>query len=161
MPLLNFISRPVKSIMGTITVPGDKSISHRSIILGSIAQGTTIVDGFLDGEDCMATIKAFKAMGVNIEGPTNQRVIIHGVGKYGLKVPMGVIDCGNSGTSMRLLAGLLSAQSFDSELSGDDSLLTRPMLRVSKPLSLMGADISTHEGKPPLIIKGGALLHSI
>ena len=122
MKNLNFVSNPVNSIRGEITVPGDKSISHRSIIFGSIAKGTTVIKGFLDGEDCLATLKAFKAMGVKIEGPNEQQVIIHGVGKYGLKKPNQVIDCGNSGTSMRLLAGLLAAQSFDSELTGDESL---------------------------------------
>ena len=155
------MSNPVHSITGEITVPGDKSISHRSIIFGSLAKGTTIINGFLDGEDCMATLAAFKSMGVGIDGPTNQQVTIHGVGKYGLKKPNQVIDCGNSGTSMRLLAGLLAAQPFDSLLTGDDSLLKRPMLRISKPLMQMGADITTNEGKPPIVIKGGKELTAI
>lgn len=158
---INFISKPAASINGLITVPGDKSISHRSIIFGSIAKGTTEVSGFLDGEDCLATLNAFRSMGVAIEGPFNQQLLIHGVGKHGLKAPQNIIDCGNSGTSMRLLAGLLSAQSFNSQLTGDESLLRRPMLRVSKPLSQMGADISTRDGKPPLFIKGGRSLHGI
>ncbi|MCW8399626.1 3-phosphoshikimate 1-carboxyvinyltransferase [Legionella sp. PATHC038] len=157
----NFISKPVRAIKGEITVPGDKSISHRSIIFGSIAKGTTIINGFLDGEDCMATLKAFQAMGVSIEGPDEQQVVIHGVGKYGLKKPEQVIDCGNSGTSMRLLAGLLAAQSFDSQLTGDESLLKRPMLRISKPLTQMGADITTVDGKPPVTIRGGKELNGI
>ncbi|RUR12188.1 3-phosphoshikimate 1-carboxyvinyltransferase [Legionella sp. km772] len=161
MNLLNFVSKPVPSIQGTMTVPGDKSISHRSIIFGSIAQGTTVVEGFLDGEDCLATLAAFRSMGVSIERPKEQQVIIHGVGKHGLKCPNTIIDCGNSGTSIRLLAGLLAAQSFDSELTGDESLLKRPMLRVSKPLTAMGAEVLTNEGKPPLKIKGGALLQGI
>ena len=144
-----------------MTVPGDKSISHRSIIFGSIAKGTTIIDGFLDGDDCLATLKAFRAMGVVIEGPEDQRVTIHGVGKYGLKKPNQVLDCGNSGTSIRLLTGLLAAQKFDSELTGDDSLLKRPMLRVSKPLSEMGANIVTQEGKPPIQINGCLSLKAI
>ncbi|MCL9684238.1 3-phosphoshikimate 1-carboxyvinyltransferase [Legionella maioricensis] len=159
--MLNLVSHPVHSIAGDITVPGDKSISHRSIIFGALAKGTTVITGFLDGDDCMATLAAFKTMGVEIEGPINHQVVIHGVGKYGLKKPNQIIDCGNSGTSMRLLAGLLSAQPFDSELTGDESLLKRPMLRVSKPLTQMGADISTHEGKPPIIIKGGKELSAI
>jgi 3-phosphoshikimate 1-carboxyvinyltransferase len=159
--VLNFISYPVRSINGEICVPGDKSISHRSIIFGALAIGTTFIDGFLDGEDCLATLAAFKAMGVSIEGPDNHKVVIHGVGKYGLKRPNQIIDCGNSGTSMRLLAGLLSAQCFDSQLTGDESLLKRPMLRISKPLTLMGADISTNDGKPPIIIKGGTELVAI
>lgn len=161
MRIHNFISKPVHSIHGEITVPGDKSISHRSIIFGSIAKGTTIINGFLDGEDCIATLKAFQAMGVTIEGPDEQQVVIYGVGKYGLNKPEQVIDCGNSGTSIRLLAGLLAAQSFDSQLTGDESLLKRPMLRISKPLALMGADISTVDGKPPISIHGGKNLHGI
>ncbi|KTD30683.1 3-phosphoshikimate 1-carboxyvinyltransferase [Legionella maceachernii] len=159
--MLDFVSSPVKGIRGEISVPGDKSISHRSIIFAAIAKGTTTVNGFLEGEDCLATLRAFQGMGVKIEGPTNQRVVIHGVGKYGLKKPKGVIDCGNSGTSMRLLAGLLAAQPFDSELNGDESLQKRPMERVSRPLMQMGAEITTTEGRPPLHIRGGHVLHGI
>lgn len=158
---VDYISKPAVTVKGQIKVPGDKSISHRSIIFGSIAKGTSVIDGFLDGEDCLATLNAFKSMGVNIEGPHHQQVIIHGVGKYGLKQPRSVIDCGNSGTSIRLMAGLLAAQSFDSELTGDESLLKRPMLRVSKPLTEMGAEITTNEGKPPLHITGGMTLKGI
>ena len=161
MKTINFVSHPVRSIEGKITVPGDKSISHRSIIFGALAQGTTTVEGFLDGDDCMATLAAFKAMGVNIEGPENNKLVIHGVGKHGLTKPNQIIDCGNSGTSMRLLAGLLSAQRFDSQLTGDESLLKRPMLRISKPLTQMGADITTNDGKPPIMIKGGKDLVAI
>lgn len=161
MKTINFVSHPVRSIEGKITVPGDKSISHRSIIFGALAQGTTTVEGFLDGDDCMATLAAFKAMGVSIEGPENNKLVIHGVGKNGLKKPDQIIDCGNSGTSMRLLAGLLSAQGFDSQLTGDESLLKRPMLRISKPLTQMGADITTNDGKPPIMIKGGKDLVAI
>ncbi|HAT4389594.1 TPA: 3-phosphoshikimate 1-carboxyvinyltransferase [Legionella pneumophila] len=161
MSMLNFISKPVVCLKGEITVPGDKSISHRSIIFGAIAIGTSVIDGFLDGEDCIATLKAFQSMGVRIEGPDKQRVIIHGVGKYGLKQPQNIIDCGNSGTSMRLLAGLLAAQQFDSQLTGDESLLKRPMLRISRPLSQMGADVTTQDGKPPILIKGGKKLNGI
>ncbi|HAT9314549.1 TPA: 3-phosphoshikimate 1-carboxyvinyltransferase [Legionella pneumophila subsp. pneumophila] len=159
--MLNFISKPVGCLKGEITVPGDKSISHRSIIFGAIAIGTSVIDGFLDGEDCIATLKAFQSMGVRIEGPDKQRVIIHGVGKYGLKQPQNIIDCVNSGTSMRLLAGLLAAQQFDSQLTGDESLLKRPMLRISRPLSQMGADVTTQDGKPPIVIKGGKKLNGI
>ncbi|MFI4962668.1 MAG: 3-phosphoshikimate 1-carboxyvinyltransferase, partial [Legionellales bacterium] len=151
---INFLSHPVGSIAGSISVPGDKSISHRSLILGAIAKGTTRVSGFLDGADCLATLKALKSMGLVIEGPDKQSVVIHGAGRQGLRKPDSSIDCGNSGTSMRLLAGLLAAQNFDSQLTGDDSLLKRPMLRISKPLTQMGADISTSEGRPPLYIKG-------
>lgn len=161
MNLLHFLSSPAKALQGDITVPGDKSISHRSIILGAIAKGTTTISGFLDGEDCLATLKAFQSMGVAIEGPVAKRVVIHGVGKYGLQKPKGAIDCGNSGTSMRLLAGLLAAQSFDSELTGDESLRKRPMERISRPLKQMGAELVTTEGKAPLFIHGGQTLQGI
>ena len=161
MMLHHFISNPVDRLQGDITVPGDKSISHRAIILGGIATGTTTISGFLDGEDCLATLRAFQSMGVKIEGPISQRVVIHGAGKHGLKKPNGIIDCGNSGTTMRLLSGLLAAQSFDSELTGDESLLKRPMERVSRPLQLMGADLMTTNGRPPVSIRGGKLLQGI
>ncbi len=157
----HFISSPVESIQGDMTVPGDKSISHRAIILGGLAKGITTVSGFLDGEDCLATLRAFQSMGVKIEGPVSQCVVIHGVGKYGLEKPKSIIDCGNSGTTMRLLAGLLAAQSFDSELTGDASLLRRPMERVSRPLHQMGADVITTNGRPPLHIRGARPLQGI
>jgi 3-phosphoshikimate 1-carboxyvinyltransferase len=159
---MDFISSPTKVVQGDVTVPGDKSISHRSLILSAIAKGTTTISGFLDGEDCLATLKAFQSMGVTIErSAAAQRVVVHGVGKYGLQKPKGMIDCGNSGTSMRLLAGLLCAQFFDSELNGDTSLQTRPMERISKPLMQMGAEIVTTKGRPPLFIRGGHALHGI
>lgn len=161
MKSLYFVSSPVESLQGDITVPGDKSISHRSIMLGAIAKGVTTVHGFLEGEDCLATMEAFRSMGVHIEGPVSQRVVIHGVGKHGLQRPEKVINCGNSGTTMRLLAGILAAQGFDSELTGDESLLKRPMERVSRPLQQMGASIVTQRGKPPLLIHGGQSLHGI
>jgi 3-phosphoshikimate 1-carboxyvinyltransferase len=157
----HFLSHPASAVYGEITVPGDKSISHRSIILGSISQGITTVNGFLDGEDCLATLRAFQSMGVTIEGPISQRVVIHGVGKHGLQPPQEIINCGNSGTTMRLMTGLLAAQEFDSELTGDASLLKRPMERVSRPLLLMGADVQTNGGRPPLMIRGGKKLHGI
>lgn len=158
---LNFVSSPAHSLTGTITVPGDKSISHRSIILGSLASGVTDVNGFLEGEDCLATIRAFQAMGVKIDGPDCGKVRIHGVGKFGLQKPAKALNCGNSGTSMRLLSGLLAAQSFDSSLYGDESLHTRPMKRVSEPLTLMCADISDTLGRPPLMITGSRSLKGI
>jgi len=161
MNQLYFISSPVTSLQGDITVPGDKSISHRAIMLGAIAKGTTTITGFLEGEDCLATLNAFKSMGVAIEGPVDQRVVIHGVGKHGLQKPKQIIDCGNSGTTMRLMAGLLAAQSFDSELTGDSSLLKRPMERVSRPLNQMGAEVVTTDGRAPLHIRGGQTLHGI
>lgn len=142
------------ALQGSIDVPGDKSISHRAVMLGAIAQGTTTISGFLPGEDCLATLHAFRAMGVEIEGPTDRRVVIHGVGKQGLNKPADTLDCGNSGTTMRLLSGLLAAQNFSSTLTGDASLLKRPMERVARPLRQMGAEMLTNEGKPPLIIHG-------
>ncbi|WP_133129654.1 3-phosphoshikimate 1-carboxyvinyltransferase [Legionella yabuuchiae] len=157
----DLISYPANTVTGDVTVPGDKSISHRAIMLGSVAKGTTTISGFLDSEDCLATVAAFRSMGVNIEGPVDQKVVIQGVGKYGLKKPSGVIDCGNSGTTMRLMAGLLAAQSFDSELTGDSSLLKRPMERIARPLMMMGAGIKTNEGKPPVSVEGGHTLHGI
>lgn len=156
---LIFIAKPVKKLSGQLQVPGDKSISHRSIIFGSLAEGVTTVDGFLEGEDALATLQAFQDMGVAIEGPDEGRVVIHGVGMRGLKAPSGAVYLGNSGTSMRLLAGLLSAQPFNSVLTGDSSLSKRPMNRVAKPLREMGAVIETGaEGRPPLNIEGGHLL---
>ncbi len=157
----HFISSPVELLRGDMTAPGDKSISHRAIMLGSIATGTTTVNGFLDSDDCMASLQAFELMGVRIERPIDQRIIIHGVGKYGLNKPSAPIACGNSGTSMRLLAGILAAQTFDSELTGDNSLLKRPMERIRRPLLQMGADITAPDGLPPLLIHGGQTLQGI
>lgn len=157
----HFIAQPAESLQGDIRVPGDKSISHRSIILGSIAQGMTTVSGFLQGADCMATLRAFQSMGVQIEITEPEHLVIHGVGKYGLEKPKQIINCENSGTTMRLLAGLLSAQSFDSVLIGDDSLSKRPMERVSHPLQQMGAFISTSNGCSPLMIIGNQILQGI
>lgn len=156
---LIFLAKPGSSLSGRIRVPGDKSISHRSIMLGSLAEGTTEVEGFLEGEDALATLQAFRDMGVVIEGPHHGRVTIHGVGLNGLKAPAGPLYMGNSGTSMRLLSGLLAAQSFDTTLTGDASLSKRPMNRVARPLREMGAVIETGpEGRPPLNIKGGQRL---
>lgn len=156
---LIFLANPGGSLSGRIRVPGDKSISHRSIMLGSLANGTTEVEGFLEGEDALATIQAFRDMGVVIEGPHHGRVTVHGVGLHGLKAPAGPLYMGNSGTSMRLLSGLLAAQPFDTTLTGDASLSKRPMNRVAKPLREMGAVIETGpEGRPPLNIKGGQRL---
>lgn len=153
---------PGGSAEGRIRVPGDKSVSHRSIMLGALAEGVTEVTGFLEGEDSLATLQAFREMGVAIEGPHQGRVTIHGVGMRGLKQPAGPLYVGNSGTAMRLFAGLLAGQAFDTELTGDDSLTKRPMGRVADPLRLMGAQIDTAEGgRPPLKIQGGASLKGI
>ncbi len=161
MTMINFISTPITNLQGEISVPGDKSISHRAIILGAIAKGTTTIDNLLEGEDCLKTLEAFKAMGVAIERPNPGTVVIHGVGKYGLQKPASVINCGNSGTSIRLLTGLLAAQPFDSELSGDQSLRNRPMERIQRPLIEMGADIVTHNGRAPIVVHGGRSLKGI
>lgn len=161
MSTIHYISHPATSLRGEIIVPGDKSISHRAIILGSISQGITQIDGLLEGEDCRATLQAFRSMGVVVEKQKKNHIVIHGVGKRGLIKPPGVIDCGNSGTTMRLLSGLLAAQSFDSRLTGDESLLKRPMRRVSDPLNQMGADIQTNNGRAPIDIYGEHRLHGI
>ncbi len=148
-------------LQGTIRVPGDKSISHRSIMFGSLAEGTSHISGFLEGEDSLNTVRAFQAMGVEIEGPTDGKVTIHGVGMHGLKASEKALDLGNSGTSMRLMAGLLAGQQFDVELSGDVSLSRRPMKRVTDPLTEMGAKVETAEGgRPPLKITGKQSLNS-
>ncbi len=148
------------ALKGAIRVPGDKSISHRSIMFGSLAEGTSHISGFLEGEDSLNTLRAFQAMGVNIDGPSDGKVTIEGVGMNGLSAPQKPLDLGNAGTSMRLLAGLLAGQKFDVELSGDVSLSKRPMKRVTDPLSEMGAKIETAEGgKPPLKITGGQTLN--
>ena len=157
-----FLASPGGQLQGRLRVPGDKSMSHRSIMLGSLAQGVTEVDGFLEGEDALATLQAFRDMGVVIEGPHNGQVTIHGVGLHGLQAPEKPLYMGNSGTSMRLLTGLLAGQKFDVELTGDASLSKRPMERVAKPLREMGAQITTgHEGRPPVRIRGGQTLTGI
>ena len=156
---LTFRLSPGGSAVGTIRVPGDKSISHRSIMLGALAEGMTEVTGFLEGEDSIATLRAFRQMGVQIEGPQQGRVVVHGVGLHGLQAPAEPLDVGNAGTGMRLLAGVLAGQPFDSVVIGDESLSGRPMGRVANPLADMGAVIETNEGgRPPLRIKGGQVL---
>ncbi len=146
---------------GQITVPGDKSISHRALILGAIADGQTRIRGFLNAEDCMATMEALRDLGVPIEQRTETAVLVEGGGPSGLGQPTGPLDMGNSGTAMRLFAGLLAAQTFDSKLVGDASLNQRPMNRVIKPLTDMGAKIYSADGWPPLEIKGGQELSGI
>ncbi len=152
----HYIVEPVPGVSGAVRVPGDKSVSHRSLMLGSIADGVTEVSGFLESEDCLSTMKAMRALGVKIEQTGPQAVRVHGVGMRGLKPANHALDMGNSGTSMRLMTGLLSGQSFDSELIGDSSLMKRPMERAAKPLREMGAQIATLDGKPPVKITGGA-----
>jgi 3-phosphoshikimate 1-carboxyvinyltransferase len=154
-PLVRYVVNPGGSVKGNIRVPGDKSISHRSIMLGSIAEGTTEVYGFLEGEDALATLQAFRDMGVEIEGPKNGVVKIRGVGLHGLKDPQKDLYVGNAGTAMRLLAGLMAGQSYASTLTGDRSLTKRPMNRVANPLREMGVRVDTAEnGRPPITIHG-------
>ena len=155
-----FIAKPATTLSGQLKIPGDKSISHRSIMLGSLSEGVTKVSGFLEGEDALSTLKAFQAMGVKIERE-DDNVTIHGVGIHGLKKPEKPLDLGNSGTSIRLMSGILAAQAFDSELVGDESLSKRPMGRVINPLKDMGAVIQSNDGKPPLKITGGQALKGI
>lgn len=151
------------SIVGdaTLSVPGDKSVSHRALMLGGIADGQTTISGFLAGEDCLSTLTAMRAMGVDIERTGETDVVVQGVGLRGLVEPAHDLDLGNSGTAMRLMAGLLSGQSFTSVLSGDESLTSRPMQRVIAPLGLMGATIDSQEGCPPLTVHGNTQLKGI
>jgi cyclohexadieny/prephenate dehydrogenase / 3-phosphoshikimate 1-carboxyvinyltransferase len=159
---LDYLVQPGGTVAGRLRVPGDKSISHRAIMLGSIAEGITRIEGFLEGEDALATLQAFRDMGVIIEGPEQGCVTVHGVGLHGLQAPPGALYLGNSGTSMRLLTGLLAGQAFDTRLTGDDSLSKRPMNRVAIPLHGMGAIVETEAGGlPPLNIKGGQALKGI
>ena len=159
---MKFCVQPGGSLTGRIRVPGDKSMSHRSVMLGALAEGQTQVSGFLEGEDALATVAAFRAMGVKIEGPDNGKLFIEGVGLNGLAAPEHALDMGNSGTSMRLLAGLLAGQEFTATLTGDESLCKRPMGRVISPLERMGAVIASEpEGRPPLIIHGQGTLQGI
>ncbi len=153
----HFRIEPGGRLSGTVRLPGDKSISHRAVMLGAIAEGVTEVSGLLEGKDVLATIAAFRAMGVNIEGPRQGRLTVHGVGLQGLRAPQRPLDLGNSGTSMRLLAGLLAGQPFTSVLTGDASLSRRPMGRVITPLTQMGASICGRDGRPPLTIAGRRL----
>ena len=149
-----------KNLKGQVTIPGDKSISHRSIILSSLAEGTSEISGFLKGEDCLATLNSFKKMGVKIE-EQDEKISVHGVGLHGLKKPTENLYLGNSGTSMRLLAGLLSGQKFSTILTGDSSLSSRPMKRILEPLKEMGASITASANTAPLYIKPSNKLNGI
>lgn len=157
----SFVAAPCTRVSGVLRVPGDKSISHRAIMLGAIADGRSEVRGFLPGEDCLATLAAATAMGVRVVRHDETSLDIEGVGLQGLTVPGRALDMGNSGTAMRLFTGLLSGQVFDSTLTGDDSLSRRPMERVAEPLRRMGACIETTAGRPPLHIRGRQRLHGI
>src|SRR5690606_21115588 len=148
-------------LRGNLAIPGDKSISHRAIMLSALADGASRIEGFLEGEDTRATAAIFSAMGVGIEAPAPGVRVVHGVGIDGLRAPSGVLDCGNAGTAMRLLAGLLAGQPFDTTLAGDESLSRRPMGRVIDPLASMGARIDAEGGRAPLHIHGGRALRGI
>lgn len=143
-------------IKGRLRVPGDKSISHRAVMFGAISKGTTNIKGFLTGADCISTISIFKKMGIDIE-IENTFVKVNGKGLYGLSAPKEILDCGNSGTTTRLVSGILSAQNFTSVLTGDKSIQKRPMNRITAPLTLMGADIKSNNGFAPLTITGSSL----
>ncbi len=159
---LQYAVDPGGRLNGRLRVPGDKSISHRAIMLGSVAEGVTQVSGFLEGEDSLATLRAFRAMGVPIEGPHDGQVRVHGVGMHGLQTPQDVLDLGNSGTSMRLMSGLLSGAGLEVTLGGDASLSSRPMKRVTEPLGVMGAQVeTTPEGTAPLRIRPDGRLRGI
>jgi 3-phosphoshikimate 1-carboxyvinyltransferase len=153
--------KPGGSVSGTLTVPGDKSISHRALMLGALAEGDTHISGFLAGEDCLATARALQGLGVHVERPQDTQVLVHGVGAHGLAAPQAPLDMGNAGTAMRLMMGVLAPQKFDSTLVGDASLMRRPMERVAVPLQMMGARIHTHEGRPPVQIRGTPHLRAI
>lgn len=143
-------------IKGRLRVPGDKSISHRAVMFGAISKGITNIKGFLTGADCISTISIFKKMGIDIE-IQNTAVTVNGKGLYGLSNPGEILDCGNSGTTTRLVSGILSAQNFTSVLTGDKSIQKRPMNRITAPLKLMGADIKSNNGFAPLTITGRSL----
>ncbi len=149
---------PAKRLRGEITVPGDKSISHRSVMFGSIAKGTTEITNFLQGADCLATIDCFQNMGIGIEH-TSDKIVVHGRGLHGLSKPSNTLNTGNSGTTTRLISGILAGQSFPAMLSGDESLNSRPMARIIEPLNSMGARITSVRGNncAPLLIEPGAL----
>ncbi|MDQ3288999.1 MAG: 3-phosphoshikimate 1-carboxyvinyltransferase [Pseudomonadota bacterium] len=148
-------------LQGSLRVPGDKSVSHRAVMLGALAEGVTRIGGFLEGEDTRATARILEQLGVGIETPSTNERIVHGVGLHGLRASRLELDCGNAGTGMRLLAGMLAGQGFDSVLTGDASLAKRPMRRIIEPLEAMGARIDSSDGLPPLRIRGGRALQGI
>lgn len=152
------IIKPAASLKGELIVPGDKSISHRSVMFGALAEGLTEVDHFLTGADCLSTIGCFRRMGIEIE-QRGTKVLIHGKGLHGLTAPAGVLDAGNSGTTVRLMSGILAGQHFSSTITGDDSIQKRPMKRIMAPLTMMNASITSQYGNGcvPLQIGGGSL----
>ena len=158
---LDWSSQPGRPLRGSVRVPGDKSVSHRALMLAAIAEGDSRIRGFLEGEDTRATAAVLSQLGVRIETPSAGERVVHGVGLHGLRGSSQPLDCGNAGTGMRLLTGLLAGQAFDSTLVGDDSLSKRPMRRVTDPLASMGARIDTRDGLPPLHAHGGQPLRGI
>ena len=162
------IEKSSKALNGNVFVPGDKSISHRSVMFGALADGTTEITGFLDGADCLSTISCFRSLGIQIEHTQRPMhgvptITVHGKGLNGLNAPGEILYTGNSGTTTRLISGIMAAQPFDSSISGDSSIAQRPMNRIIKPLNMMGADVSSLLGNDcaPLVIKGGKKLHGI
>jgi len=157
-----WIARRGHALKGSLAIPGDKSVSHRAVMFAALADGTSTIEGFLEGEDTRATARIFSQLGVRIETPSTSRRIVHGAGIDGLQAPSAPLDCGNAGTGMRLIAGVLAGQAFDSVLVGDESLSRRPMRRVTGPLARMGARIETQpDGTPPLHVQGGSVLQGI
>lgn len=161
MTRLDWTSHHARALKGSLRVPGDKSVSHRALMFSALAEGASRIRGFLEGEDTRATAAVLQQLGVRIETPADGERIVHGVGLHGLRGTTAKLDCGNAGTGMRLLAGLLAGQAFDSTLVGDESLSRRPMRRITDPLALMGARIDTQEGLPPLHVHGGRSLKGI
>ncbi|HEY6925233.1 MAG TPA: 3-phosphoshikimate 1-carboxyvinyltransferase [Steroidobacteraceae bacterium] len=161
MTKARYVAGPGGKVEGELTVPGDKSISHRALMFGGIAEGDTEITGFLAGEDCLATLRALQSLGVRIERPEDEHVFVHGVGPDGLRPGATALDMGNAGTAIRLFMGLLAPQRFDSTLIGDESLMRRPMERVAGPLRMMGANIQTHDGKPPVEIRASTGMRAI
>jgi len=158
----HWIARKGRPLQGSLVIPGDKSVSHRAVMFAALADGSSTIDGFLEGEDTRATARIFSQMGARMETPSPSRRVVHGVGIDGLQAPQGELDCGNAGTGMRLIAGVLAGQAFDSVLIGDESLSRRPMRRVTGPLAQMGARIDTRaDGTPPLHVHGGQPLKGI
>ncbi|SFS14759.1 3-phosphoshikimate 1-carboxyvinyltransferase [Dyella sp. OK004] len=161
MSRLDWNSHPSRTLQGSVRVPGDKSVSHRALMFSALADGRSHIRGFLEGEDTRATAAVLQKLGVHFETPADGERVVHGVGLHGLRGTAEALDCGNAGTGMRLLSGLLAGQVFDSTLIGDASLSKRPMRRVTEPLALMGARIDTQDGLPPLHVRGGQALHGI
>ena len=153
--------KPATGLTGVITVPGDKSLSHRAVMFASLAKGESHIKNWLPAGDCQATVKAMRALGVQIDilsqGATGANLLIHGVGLQGLKLPKTPVNCHGSGTTMRLLAGIVAGAPLDVTLDGHEGLRRRPMQRVARPLRLMGADVQTRDGRPPMRIQGGNL----